>query len=167
MKQISRMLLVSLLAVMLIMPLAAAMVNLSSVLNVFGVKDYAEKSDMIAAIMIWIVIFVGLSDLLIAFTPFSDWIAWVIGAALTIAFANMGFITMVFSWATNLLAIAGAAAVYWIIGLAILAIFGNIWAATMLMGIKARKETMKTVKGAKDVAAGIKGMKEINKALKS
>jgi hypothetical protein len=170
MKQSSKIILLSLIAVMFVLPfVAAASLAMNNVLNtVFGtgVMDL-EKSQMIAVMMIWVVIFVGISDLFIGLSPFSDWVSWIIGGALTITMANIGWVMAIFSWMTQLLAVAGAAAVYWVIGLTILAIFGNVWASGMLMAIKAKKEMMKTIKGADDVTAGIKGLKKINRALKS
>jgi len=131
---------------------------------VFGFKDlenaeftaqYGITSIVIIFIFIWLILFLGFSDIFAMFSGFSTWVSWIIGFAVTVIAANLKVIQIIAIWAINFTAIFGTIAVF--IGLimafvAFLALsIGSAklrnWALDRKMGIYAHKGQAELAEG--------------------
>jgi hypothetical protein len=167
MKQAGKLFLASLLGIMLVMPLVMAAAwgaNLDPKQWAFNFLFGTTEVPTIVVIMVWIVLFVGISDLITGITPFSNWVCWVIGFATTVIAAQVGFIIGMSVWLNTIFAGLGALAVYAILIISILALFGFSWAYTFLIQMKARKQEMQGKITANKVSNSIRNLKKIQEA---
>lgn len=167
MKQAGKLFIAYLLAVMIVMPLVMAAswgANLDPKQWAFDFLFGSTELPGIVVIMVWIVLFVGISDLIVGVAPLSNWVCWVIGFATTIIAAQVGWITGIAVWLNTIFAGLGAIAIYVILIASILALFGFSWAYILLAKMKAVKEEMKGKITADKVSESIRNLKKIQEA---
>lgn len=167
MKQAGKLFVASLLAIMIVMPLVMAAswgANLDPKQWAFNFLFGSTEVPGIVVIMVWIVLFVGISDLIVGVAPLSNWVCWVIGLATTVIAAQVGWIIGISVWLNTIFAALGALAIYVILIISILALFGFSWAYTLLIQIKARKQEMQGKITAEKVTESIRNLKKIQTA---
>jgi len=134
-----------------------------------GIRGTVDISALIISLMIFLIMFVAISDILQMFSTFSEGVSWIIGFAIAGIAGVGGAVTVVSQ-------IFGVAAGISAAGIALI-IFGSLAAAvTLNLGIggrmrqwrserQAEVEGMKSEKGASKVANAIKGLKKVEESL--
>lgn len=128
------------------------------------VTGAAQASTKVGAviiyIMIWLILFVAFSDIVSLFSPFTEWVGWVIGLALAIIAAQLRWIYSMAAWMASATAAFGAIGVF-------ISIIVSIVAATLLgFGTASlrkwavqRKLAIQQVKGLSGRAKAVEGLK--------
>ena len=115
-------------------------------------QNYSLASVIILFLMVWLILFVGFSDILHYFSQFSPWVSWVIGFAMAIIAANVGFIQLIVYWGVVALAVLGTIAIFVAIGFAFVAFICLNWGMGWVLD---RKAAMEAHRGRTDIAQGI------------
>ena len=126
--------------------------------NLEGMPEkYSTTTIIILFFLIWLILFVGISDIITLTGFFTTWVAWVMGAAITIIAANVGAIQLFSFWIVIALGFLGAAAIFVGIFAAFIVFiflsFGVEWAYKHRMKIAASKGRADIVEGMKAAAS--------------
>ena len=139
--------------------------------HVFGIYNTEEFDDeydftsvMIFFVLIWLILFVGISDILFLASPFSSWTSWIFGFAISVIGANLGFVQWMVSWMIYVLAGLGMIAIFIGIGTAFIGFialsFGANWAID-------RKAAIEAHRGRADIATGMRSFAAAGREAKS
>lgn len=139
---------------------------------IFGMYNLAEieskigfsVSIFILFLMVWLILFVGFSDILQYFSPFSPWASWLIGFGISVIAANIGMIQWLVIGFTLVLAVFGTIAIFVGIGLALAGFVALSWGAKWALD---RKAAIEAHKGRTDIAQGIKTFAEGGRAARA
>lgn len=119
--------------------------------------NYSTASIVIFFVLIWLILFVGFSDILHYFSPFSPWASWIIGFATSVIAANIGIIQWFVSWVVTVLAVLGTIAIFIGIALAFAAFialsYGSMWAVERKAAIEAHRGRIDIAEGMRTFAA--------------
>jgi hypothetical protein len=119
--------------------------------------NYSIASIVIFFVLIWLILFVGFSDILHYFSPFSPWASWIIGFAISVIAANIGIIQWFVSWVVTVLAVLGTIAIFIGIILAFAAFvalsYGSMWAVERKAAIEAHRGRVDIAEGMRTFAA--------------
>jgi len=136
----------------------------------FLAPENTGLSVLIIYLMIWLVLFVGFSDIVSLFAPFSSRIGWIIGAALAIITAQFRFIYQIGSWLAAVLAGLGAFSIFFGIGMAFLAFialsWGNQKARVWATKRKIAQMQVKAAQGSESAREGLKLLKGLGHDLR-
>lgn len=168
MKQASRLILASFVAIMLVLPFVMAATPLELLLkNVFGVQGALEISQTIVAIMIWMILFTAFTDLIYALGPFSKTTSWFIGFGLAVIAANVGWVWWFTEFAFSVVAGLGAAAVAIVLGSIFLLVIATYLGFDKFANwLRARKDAMLADKGIQNMKKGMDVLSEVGKHAK-
>lgn len=120
-------------------------------------ENYSTVSVVIFFVLIWLILFVGFSDILHYFSPFSPWASWLIGFAISVIASNLGVIQWFVSWVIMVMAILGTIAIFLGIFLAFVGFialsWGSMWAIERKAAIEAHRGRMDIAEGMRTFAA--------------
>lgn len=127
-------------------------------------------SNGIITIAVWILLFVTLGDLIMVFSTFSTWVAWVASFLIGAIAANLGAITKSVAYIVGIFAGLGAAAVaVGLIGALIAFVVVNlgIWKfRKWIIRRRAMQESINIEVGGKKIAESVKALGEVGNAFK-
>ena len=140
---------------------------------VFGVnEDTAQSvSAMVVLLAIWVIFFLAFADTIDNYGFFKHAeIAWVIGAAMAIVLANLGFYyNLLVNFMGFFVFFAGGAVIASLVSIFVV-MFATYWGMTSMGKFLIRRRAMQFASeaqaGGTQVAGTIKGLKEIGTALK-
>jgi len=115
-------------------------------------QEYSITTAIILFVLIWLILFVGLSDALVIISPFSTWVSWIIGGAMSIIIANIGAIQYFVTFVVVILGFLGAVAIFIAIGMAFIIFMGLGWGAKWALE---KKAAWAAHKGRTDISQGI------------
>jgi len=179
-KRVSKIIFLSFIATMFLLPMVSATGFFTFKIGnwqageglntLLGATQIQTGQQFLIFLAIFMIIFVGFSDIIAGFSPLSETVAWVIGFGLAVITASTGVLA---EWAFvlfNFAALFGVFAIFLIIFAAFAFIiaaylgFGTI-AANIHSRIYAVKVSKQAMQGAADVNAAIEGLKKIKKSL--
>ena len=165
MKQMGRLILASLLAIMMVLPFVMAATSNSLLQDfgekIFGFTGFGTPNEAITQLMVWLILFVAFSDIL-QFV-FSDLSRWLIGLALAVIAANTGLIgklsVFLFSFAAGLGAFSIAAVISITFIAFLLVHFGIGWAYNLLSNAR-KQQALRTAKF--KIASGARTLADVS-----
>ncbi|MBM3247346.1 hypothetical protein FJZ17_02285 [Candidatus Pacearchaeota archaeon] len=136
-----------------------------------GITGSTTLEAFIIQLMVFLIIFVAISDILSMFSTFSSNVSWIIGFALAAIAGVSGIVN-------TIVGILGITAGIGALGISVIIIGSLVAAVTLNLGLGgwARKwrmqrqlevDAIKSTKGANSAASAIAGLKEVNRAFKA
>jgi hypothetical protein len=140
-------------------------------INNVDLKNVSNVNDVsltIITIAVWLLIFITFSDIISAFSTFSQGVSWGIGFLVAVIAANLGFVVLVVASFASWFAFAGTAAVFIGLGGAFIAfIVVNLGLVKFKPWIDSRKrmvESSRIRRGANEAAEGVHTSRRIARA---
>jgi len=132
------------------------------IFGMYSIEDMSDKYSIATIIilffLIWLILFVGISDILHYFSAFSPWASWLIGFAIAVVAANIGIVQMVVYWTIFIFAFLGAIAIFAGILAAFVLFIGVSWGSqkaglwkSRMMASKGRNYIQQGVQTAADM----------------
>ena len=166
MKQIKKLLLVSFLAVMIVLPFVAAATFQDTVKLITGVDMTKSAPDIIVRIVVFLILLVTFGDILYGFSPFNQVTCWIIGGGLAIIAAVTGGIAAIAAFFFDIGAFIGVLGVGSSIVLAFLAFLMITFGFGGLAGwLRRNKEKMQAETGMQRLGIGTKALAEEGKRI--
>ncbi len=134
--------------------------NISWLNRITNSEPINAAGGIIVYLVIWGILFLAFANIISTFSPFDEWVGWLIGLGLVIAAAQLKTVYVIASWMAEITSYFGAISAFIGIIMSFVAFIGVSIGATSfrkwavkrqlaIAGIKAMKGTAKSVEGLK------------------